>query len=121
MADWVNIIDSALDPDAPLTSELAYAWRDNPIAIAEGAAGAPRVRAAAISTTTGSLSGTITAGGFVDIDIGARAFFPSVRSPTRMPIYTGAGVGGDPDAAGFRIVNTESTNLPYTVNWRRIN
>lgn len=44
MADWVNIIDSALDPDAPLTSELAYAWRDNPIAIAEGSNGAPYVR-----------------------------------------------------------------------------
>lgn len=44
MADWVNITDAQVDPDAPLTSELAYAWRDNPIAIAEGAVGAPRVQ-----------------------------------------------------------------------------
>jgi hypothetical protein len=43
MADWVNIADTQLDPDAPLTSQLAYAWRDNPIAIAEGATGAPVV------------------------------------------------------------------------------
>ena len=43
MADWTNITDTAVDPDAPLTSQLAYAWRDNPIAIAEGATGAPRI------------------------------------------------------------------------------
>lgn len=43
MASWVNLTDTQLDPDAPLTSNLAYAWRDNPIAIAEGASGAPRV------------------------------------------------------------------------------
>ena len=48
MADWVDIADSALDPDAPLTSELAYAWRDNPIAIAEGSPGAPRIATLAI-------------------------------------------------------------------------
>lgn len=47
MADWVTITDSQVDPDAPLTSELAYAWRDNPIAIAEGAPGAPKVVAEA--------------------------------------------------------------------------
>lgn len=51
MADWTNIADTALDPDAPLTSELAYAWRDNPIAIAEGAAGAPRIADAAMGLT----------------------------------------------------------------------
>lgn len=43
MADWVNISDSALDPDAPLTSELAYAWRDNVEALAQGATGAPYI------------------------------------------------------------------------------
>ena len=44
MADWLNITDTQVDPDAPLTSQLAYGWRDNPIAIAEGAAGAPYVQ-----------------------------------------------------------------------------
>lgn len=48
MADWTVITDQMIDPDAPLTSELAYAWRDNPIAIAEGAAGAPRIADAAL-------------------------------------------------------------------------
>ena len=50
MADFTPIPDTALDPDAPLTSELAYAWRDNPIAIAEGAVGAPKVMGKALDT-----------------------------------------------------------------------
>jgi len=48
MADYTEIPDSALDPDAPLTSDLAYAWRDNPIAIAEGAPNAPKVTGEAL-------------------------------------------------------------------------
>ena len=43
MADWSIQKDSQLDPDAPLTSELAYGWRDNLIAVTEGAPGAPRI------------------------------------------------------------------------------
>lgn len=50
MADWSIQTDSQLDPDAPLTSELAYGWRDNLIAVTEGAAGAPRIEDAALST-----------------------------------------------------------------------
>lgn len=43
MTDYTTISDTSVDPDAPLTSQLAYAWRDNPIAISEGANGAPRI------------------------------------------------------------------------------
>lgn len=43
MADWTTIADSQVDPKAPVTSELMAALRDNPIAIAEGATGAPRI------------------------------------------------------------------------------
>lgn len=58
MADWLSITDSAVDPNAPVTSELAYAWRDNPIAIAEGASGAPRIRYSAIQKPSAG-SGTV--------------------------------------------------------------
>lgn len=58
MADWVTITDSQVDPDAPLTSELAYAWRDNPVALAEGAVGAPRIVDAALGTTVTSAGET---------------------------------------------------------------
>lgn len=35
MTDYTTITDSQCDPDAPLTSGLAYAWRDNPVAMGE--------------------------------------------------------------------------------------
>ena len=60
MADWVTITDSQVDPDAPLTSELAYAWRDNPVAIAEGAVGAPRIRIGALQRLTAGNVARIT-------------------------------------------------------------
>lgn len=46
MADYNGILDTQLDPDAPITSELGYQLRDNPIAIAEGSSGAPLVEVA---------------------------------------------------------------------------
>lgn len=44
MADWLNITDTQVDPDAPLTSQLAYGWRDNVIAAREGAVNSPYER-----------------------------------------------------------------------------
>jgi hypothetical protein len=41
MTDYNLILDSECDPDAPLKSELAYRWRDNAIAMAEGSDDAP--------------------------------------------------------------------------------
>lgn len=48
MADYIPILDTQIAPDAPLTAALAAQWRDNPIAIARGAAGAPRIVPAAL-------------------------------------------------------------------------
>lgn len=55
MADWTTITDSQVDPNAPVTSELMSALRDNPVAIAEGASGAPKITTAAL---LGSTAGT---------------------------------------------------------------
>jgi len=43
MADWTTLPDSSLEPGKPIRSIDGLALRDNPIAIAEGAAGAPRI------------------------------------------------------------------------------
>lgn len=59
MASWTSIPDSSLDPDAPVTSELAYAWRDNPIAITEGAGGAPRIQQGAMMDPTSGATNTL--------------------------------------------------------------
>ena len=48
MTDYIGITEAQTNPFAPLTSELVKQLRDNPLAIAEGAAGAPRVEGAAL-------------------------------------------------------------------------
>ena len=48
MADYIGITEAQSNPFAPLTSELVKQLRDNPLAIAEGAAGAPRVQTKAL-------------------------------------------------------------------------
>jgi hypothetical protein len=54
MADWTTIPNSSLEPGSPARSIDALALRDNPVAIAEGATGAPRVEDAGLSTTVTS-------------------------------------------------------------------
>lgn len=48
MADYTTILDDELLPDSPGTSILFFRLRDNPLAIAEGASGAPRLRIGAL-------------------------------------------------------------------------
>ncbi len=43
MADWTTIPDSSIEPGKPIRSIDGLALRDNPIAISEGASGAPRI------------------------------------------------------------------------------
>ena len=47
MADYIGITEAQSNPFAPLTSELVKQLRDNPIAIAQGADGAPRINSLA--------------------------------------------------------------------------
>lgn len=52
MTDYLPIAASDIDRDSPVNQPLMTALRDNPIAIAEGASGAPRVQLAALPTLT---------------------------------------------------------------------
>lgn len=55
MTSYVSIPNGDIDQDSPITQPLMTALRDNPIAIAEGATGAPRIYGAAMyGTTTGT-------------------------------------------------------------------
>lgn len=61
MADYTEILDDELVPDAPIPSILGFRWRDNPIAIAEGAPNAPRIAPRALQApgvVSGAISGT---------------------------------------------------------------
>lgn len=67
MTSYITITDAETDPEAPLTSELAKKWRDNPIAIAEAdstvpAGLLPTVHLGTLTTTSGTtqtLSGLV--------------------------------------------------------------
>lgn len=117
MASWVNLTDTQLDPDAPLTSNLAYAWRDNPIAIAEGASGAARIELGALARvavgTTTRHSSTKTAsprswefpliqGGAIRVTISSMVVGDSmtiarVRAGSSSNIHSQSGTAGNGD------------------------
>ena len=58
MATWTEIPQDALNPDSPARAIDAQALRDNPIAIAEGAAGAPKITDAALDVGNETETGT---------------------------------------------------------------
>lgn len=98
MADWFNISDSAVDPDAPITSELGYAFRDNPIAIAEGAAGAPSMLPGiAVHSAAGAVGTYMWASrssGDVDVSFGSTLAGSSLRPTSAAGSVTvGSGSG----------------------------
>lgn len=49
MTSYITITDAETDPEAPLTSELAKKWRDNPIAMFEGEVDAPKLAGRAVA------------------------------------------------------------------------
>ena len=96
MSDYVEILDTQIEPDAPLTAVLAGQWRDNCIAIAEGADGAPRIQARGLSPfLLGKLDGTGTsASGFMDLDPLTVLRFDAY--------FSGSAEGSDPAVIQFR-------------------
>lgn len=77
MAVWTTIPDSAVAPNAPITSGLMTALRDNIQAFAEGAAGAPKISPTLLTPGGVSLDGAIsnssvlTSPGFYDFSTGS--------------------------------------------------
>ena len=50
MATWTTLPDASLEPGKPIRSIDGLALRDNPVAITEGAVGAPKIQTAALIT-----------------------------------------------------------------------
>lgn len=59
MTTYTSIPNSDIDQDSPVTQPLMTALRDNPIAITEGATGAPRIVAAGIEGGDVSAAGEV--------------------------------------------------------------
>lgn len=62
MPDYTVIPDATVDPDAPITSELMYRLRDNPLGMFEGASGAPKLQDAALATGAATAAGSTWVG-----------------------------------------------------------
>lgn len=71
MTDYIEITDAETDPGAPGTSELWKKWWQNPIAMAEGAVGAPKINGKALTNIfLGNASATSTASPYSFLSIG---------------------------------------------------
>jgi hypothetical protein len=73
MANWTSIADATLEPGKPIRAIDARALRDNPIAIAEGASGAPKIETAGITdlnvTTAKLAAGAVTTAKITDANV----------------------------------------------------
>jgi hypothetical protein len=122
MADYTTITDAQVDPEAPITSELMSALRDNPIAITEGASGAPKVQtagiqddavtAAKLNVVTSSYSGSLadSASAYISRP-NATSFIPSVTGQSNTQIEAKLANGG------LKITNLSSSTLTWAVSW----
>lgn len=147
MADYEVILDAELEPGAPITSSIGFRFRDNPVAIAEGAAGAPRVSSGALedasvtsakiasgsvsqakmqSNSVGtsqikfgsnSVSGGVGGGGNQTISLNDFALFPSISNGGDFVLKT-AGGSASASSPKFAIENTAGVNRTYEVAWR---
>ena len=60
MATFTTIPDTDLDGSSPATEDVFLALRNNPVAIAEGDASAPRIEIKALNTGSLSVDGSVT-------------------------------------------------------------
>ena len=71
------VTDAIIAYGKGITLQQGRALRDNPIAIAEGASGAPKVMAAALNIATGSASASVASGYTITFTIDILSFVPA--------------------------------------------
>ena len=129
MASYTDQDTDSLLPGEPWTSAKALACFENPVAIAEGAAGAPKLQTAAYGPNTvnenamkveqESASGTLVRGESESVTISGNLVF--------LPRLTGDGFIMTLGGAGVVVTNAnpipdegQNPSEPYTVSWYRI-
>lgn len=124
MADYIAILDAQIEPKAPVTSELMNQLRDNPLAMFEGATGAPRLQTAGIeddavtlaklNITSTSASGAISSSTPATVTINRYSFDPALT-------LSGGAVGTIATAAGGNnpryLISTSSGSATYAIRW----
>lgn len=119
MADYIAILDSQIEPRAPVTSELMFQLRDNPEAIAEGSVGATRIRAESqggcvvgdtvlFNSATEKIS--IGSGGEVKV-VGSTVFRAVATGAVRIVVSTSSGIN-----ISYKVVKNNSTQSTDTAS-----
>lgn len=140
---WTTIPPTATDPDAPLTAFLAKAWTDNPAAIANGDAGAPRIQDAALGTTVTAAGRTWVAARYAGTSWNAvGSIVTAVITQAGPPVSgvvspgevvegsalrasnasgsTGATLPGNWECMGFISARNSASGAERTTTWRRV-
>lgn len=129
MASWTDQDTNSLLPGEPWTSAKALAAFENPVAIAEGASGAPKIQTAAYTANSvnenamkvqqESASGTLVRGASESVTIAGNLVF--------LPRISGDGFTMTLGGGGVVVTNAnpipdegQNPNEPYTVTWYRI-
>ena len=117
MTTYTPILNAEVDAESPITDLLLTRLRDNPIAIAAGDVGAPRIVAGGLSIATNSVSGNIvSSGATLRINIDRKAFFPDIRGNVELTALTGT---ASPTTPGFTI-KARGNNSPYSIAWEYV-
>ena len=103
MADWTNLPNQAVGVGGLPSGTTVTALRDNPVAIAEGAAGAPRIEDAALDTTVTNAGRDWVAARIVGAAAGAVGtyVFAWRNSTATPPAFGGTVAGSELRPAGF--------------------
>lgn len=122
MADYNIINDTETDPEAPLRSSLFKRMVANPIAISEGALGAPRIAFEALGgwyTTAGGI-GTFA---FASRTTGGTSSFGNTIAGSSLTLVNATGVAGSGSLTGtWRCLGFAggSSVADRTTLWQRI-
>lgn len=105
MTTFTTLTSSDLDPDSPITTNLANAWYGNPLAIAEDDATAPefkgRIKAAQLETTLPVSSYSVASGealfviGVFDVSYSGSGGPPYTATITVALQHNGVTIGSD--------------------------
>lgn len=123
MASWTDQSTNSLLPGEPWTSAKALAAFENPVALAEGATGAPKIQAEALGAqevnepamrvSQTSDSGTVPASGSVTFTIpGNLVFYPRVSGSDIEAVMANGQVK-------IKNINPDNSKS-YTISWYRI-
>jgi hypothetical protein len=129
MASWTDQDTDSLLPGEPWTSAKALAAFENPVAIAEGAAGAPKIQTAAYGANSVNENAmkVLPEGESGDLLKGASKLVTIAGNLVFFPRVSGSGIVGSMTQGNLLITNTNqppdegpNTTDAYTVSWYRI-